>query len=102
MIPFSFQGVQGNAIKKHIFEMLGDRYARNERFVERLVSNITTKEDYEGVGIFLADLFESGFVRAVDQYKEQFANMGMKVKIVPEEKPRDSSSRIFGQSEKSG
>jgi hypothetical protein len=102
MFQGMFQNLQGNAIKKHIFEMLGERYGRNERFVERLVSQVTTKEDYEGLGTFLADLFESGFVRAVNQYKDQFSKMGMKVSIVPEEKPKDSSSRIFGHSEKSG
>ena len=71
-------------------------------FVERLISQVTTKEDYEGLGTFLADLFESGFVRAVNQYKDQFSKMGMKVSIVPEEKPKDSNSKIFGHSEKSG
>lgn len=102
MFQGMFQNLQGNAIKKHVFQMLGDRYGRNERFVERLVSHVTTKEDYEGLGVFLADVFEAGFLRAVEQYKDQFSKMGMKVSIVPEEKPRDASSRIFGQSEKSG
>lgn len=97
-----FQNLHGTAIKKHIFEMIGDRYARNEKFVDRLVSHVSTKEDYDGLGTLLADVFESGFIRAVNQYKDQFAKMGMKVSIVPEEKPRDSSSRIFDQSEKSG
>lgn len=102
MFQGMLQNLQSNAIKKHIFEMLGERYGRNERFVERLVSQVTTKEDYDGLGTFLADLFESGFVRAVNQYKDQFTKMGMKVSIVPEEKPKDAGSRIFGHSEKSG
>jgi hypothetical protein len=102
MFQGMFQNLQASAIKKHIFEMIGGRYGRNERFIERLVGQVNTKEDYEGLGTFLADLFESGFLRAVDQYKDQFAKMGMKVNVVPEEKPRDSSSRIFGQPEKSG
>lgn len=102
MFQGMFQNLQGSAIKKHVFEMLGDRYGRNERFIERLIGQVNTKEDYEGLGVFLADIFESGFIRAVNQYKDQFAKMGMKVSIVPEEKPRDPFSRIFGHSEKSG
>jgi hypothetical protein len=102
MIPFMFQNPQSIAIKRYIFEVLKERYSKNEKFVDRLASLITTKEDYESLGIFITDLYETGFLRAVDQYKDQFNKMGMKVSIVPEEKPKDVNSKIFNQSEKSG
>lgn len=102
MLPFMFQNPQSNAIKKHIFELIKERYSRNEKFIERMATGITTKEDYESLGRLITDLYEAGFIRAVEQYKEQFAKLGMKVSIVPEEKPRDPSSKIFGHSEKSG
>jgi hypothetical protein len=90
-----FQNPQSNAIKKHIFELIKERYSKNEKFIERIASGITTKEDYESLGRLITDLYEAGFLRAVDQYRDQFTKMGMKVNIVAEEQPKDSSSRIF-------
>jgi len=95
MLPHMFQNPQSNAIKKHIFELIKERYSKNEKFIERIASGITTKEDYESLGRLITDLYEAGFLRAVDQYRDQFTKMGMKVNIVAEEQPKDSSSRIF-------
>lgn len=85
-----------------MFELLKGRYARNEKFIDRLASTVSTKEDYEALGSLVVDIFETGFLKAVDEYKGQMAKMGLRVNIVPEEKPKDPTSRIFGQSEKSG
>jgi GTP1/Obg family GTP-binding protein len=101
MLPFMFQNPQSIVIKKYLFEMLGERYIKNEKFIDRLTSVVTTKEDYENLGTFITDIFEVGFIRAVDQYKEQLAKIGMKVNIVPEEKPHQGK-KIFNQEEKSG
>lgn len=103
MFPFMFQNPQSIAIKKYLFEMLKERYGRNERFIERISSMITTKEDYDGFGSLITDIYETGFLKAVNEYKDQFTKMGMKVSVVAEEKPRNPEHRIFGQSpEKSG
>lgn len=97
------QNPQSIAIKKYLFEILKERYAKNEKFIDRLASNITTKEDYGDLGSFITDIYEIGFLKAVAEYKEQFEKIGMKVNIVAEEKPKDPNHRIFDQSsEKSG
>ena len=93
---------QAIAVRRYLFEILKERYSRNERYVERLAASIATKDDYEEFGKLVSDLYESGFMRAVDQYKEQFEKSGMRVNIVAEEKPKDPNHRIFGHSEKSG
>ncbi len=102
MFPFMFQNPQSIAIKKYLFEILKERYGRNERFIERISTLIATKEDYDGFGSFITDIYETGFLKAVNEYKDQFHKMGMKVSVVPEERPKDPGNRIFGQSEKSG
>lgn len=96
MFPFMFHNPQSIAIKKYLFELLKEKYSKNEKFIDRLSTSVSTKEDYEALSVFVADIFESGFVRAVNQYKEQFAKMGMQVKIVPEEKPKNAP-KIFNQ-----
>lgn len=102
MFPFMFQNPQSMAIKRYLFEVLQERYGRNEKFIDRISSTIATKEDYEGLGRLITDVYETGFLKAVNEYKEQFTKMGMRVNVVPEERPKDSGNRIFGQSEKSG
>lgn len=102
MLPFMMQNLHSAAIKKYLFELLKGRYVRNEKFIDRISAGVNTKEDYEALGSLVVDIFETGFMKAVDEYREQFAKMGMKVNVVPDRKPEANASRIFGQSEKSG
>jgi hypothetical protein len=97
-----FQNPHSSAIKKYLFEMLKERYPKNERFIDRLASTVSTKEDYEALGSLMVDIFESGFLKAVNEYKDQLAKMGLKVNIVPDSRPKSQGKAIFGQPEKSG
>lgn len=90
MNPFA-QNPQAVAIKRYLFEMLKDRYRKNERYVDRLALGTVTREDYESLGSLLADVYESGFMRAVEQYKEGIARLGLRVEVVPEERPREGA-----------
>lgn len=86
MLPFA-HNPQAVAIKKYLFEILRERYARSSGYIDRLALGTMTREDYESLGALVADIYESGFMRAVDQYKSQMARLGMKVEVVPEGKP---------------
>lgn len=102
MFPFMSQNLHATAIRKYLFEILRDRYMKNEKFIDKLATTITTNEDYESLGSLVVDIFELGFLKAVGEYKDQLAKMGLRVNIVPEEKPNKDAKKIFGQSEKSG
>lgn len=95
MIPFLNQNPQSIAIKRYLFEILKEKYPKNEKFIDRMASQTITKEDYENLGSFITDVFECGFLRAVNEYKEQIERMGMKVNLVAEEKPKNPKSKIF-------
>lgn len=83
------------AIKKHLFEMLKERYVKSEKFIERISMMMVTKDDYESLATLMSDLYEAGFMRALDQYKGQLAKMGMKVEVVPEEEKPRPGKKIF-------
>lgn len=100
MFPF-FQNPQSTTIKRYLFEILQERYSKNEKFIDRIAATVVTKEDFDGLGSFVTDIFEAGFLRAIDQYKDQLHKMGVKVNIVPEQKPVNAK-KIFNQEEKSG
>lgn len=91
----SMNNPQAVAIRKYLFDILKERYGKNSSYIERLASSVITKEDYESLGVLVADLYEAGFMRAMDQYKEQLAKVGMKVSVVPEARPAQGKP-IFG------
>lgn len=95
MLPFFNQNPQSVAIKRYLFDLLKDRYERNKGYIDRLSASTLTREDYESLGRLIADIYESGFVRAVDQYKEQMSKLGMKVSIVADKSPPPSGPSIF-------
>lgn len=101
MLPF-MQNTQASLIKKYLFEMLKEKYSKNEKIIERLSFSVVTKEDFESFGALITDIYESGFMKAFEEYKKNFEKLGMKVNIVSEEKPKNPTSKIFNQSEKSG
>lgn len=101
MNPFA-QNPQATAVRKYLFEILKDRYQKNSDYIDRLAAGVATKKDYESLGALVADIYESGFVRAVDQYRDQISKMGMSVSVVPEQKTERKKSIFGDQSEKSG
>lgn len=71
-------------IKKYLYDILKDRYSRNEEFIERLASSIVTNKDVEGLGKLVADLYEVGYVKSVNDHKEILEAKGYKATICAE------------------
>jgi hypothetical protein len=51
-----------------------------------LTSNVVTEQDAKEFAQLLADVYEMGFLRATNQYREHLEKMGYKLSIVPEKK----------------
>ena len=96
MLPFFIQNLQAVAIKRYLFDLLKERYEKNQRYIDRLAVGTLTREDYESLGKLLADVYESGFVRAVEQYKEQMSKLGLRVNIVADKTPPQGPSIFNG------
>lgn len=84
-------------IKKYMFELLKERYSRNEDIITRVSDNITSEKDYEAFGKLAFDIYEKGFQEAIDQQKEQFEKLGLSVDITskPQSEAKDNSPKIF-------
>ena len=91
----------GQDIKRFAHQFLQERYAKHEKYLDRIASQIGTEEDLESFSKLLLDIFESGFMKAFEEYKEQLNRLGYKLQIKPEEIPKKTEP-IFPQSEKSG
>jgi len=93
----------GFTIKKYLYEILGGkRYVKNEVFIDRLCSVLNTQDDVEKLGIFVKDLYESGFHRAVDRYRGQLEKLGYDITVTQEESKQEVKKIFPDQSEKSG
>jgi len=75
------------AIKKYMAEILKDKYPTHEVIIERIAVILATARDYEAFGKLIGDLYETAYLKAVNDHKDALAKVGLKVSVVPE-KPK--------------
>lgn len=89
-------------IRKHLFDILKDKYPAEDDIVDRIAKSLITQKDMEAFGSLIGSLYMAGFMEAVEQNKAMFEKLGHKVEIsLPTETTPKKHKRIFPQ-EKSG
>lgn len=73
-------------VKKTLYEILKDRYPKNENVIERIAAAMVTESDLKDFFQFVTDIYEIAYLKSVADHKEQLAKMGLTVTIVPERK----------------
>lgn len=68
-------------IKKSMFEILQDRYAKHEAMLERIAHSLATEKELRDFLAMAIDIYEIGFMKAVEDQKEQLEKLGLGVKI---------------------
>jgi len=86
-------------IKKFLYEVLKERYVDNEKFIDRICSQLVMQEDVQSFVKIINDAHQKGYILALEQHREALAKVGMSVKITNEHQIQ--SNKIFSQ-EKSG
>jgi hypothetical protein len=76
-----FSNPQTHFIKKTMFELLRDRYAKHEQIVERISHSMVTEKDTKDFLQMMVDIYEIGFMKAVEEQREKLAQLGYDVKI---------------------
>ena len=72
------------AIKKYMAEILKEKYPQNENIIERISNCLTTEKDAQEFGILVGNIYEAAYKKAVGDYKEQLAKLGIEAVIKPE------------------
>lgn len=72
-------------IKKWFYELLKLNYASHDQIIERVSSTLVTEKDLEDFSKLVGQIYEAGYRKAVDDYRKQFEDMGLKVQIVAPE-----------------
>jgi hypothetical protein len=88
-------------IKKHLFDILKDKYPADDDVIDRIAKSLITPKDIEAFGSLVSSLYTAGYMVAVEQNRELFEKLGHKVEISYPETPGKKVKKIFPQ-EKSG
>ncbi len=74
----------GPAFKKILLQLLGDqKYLKHTDSIERISENFINANNYEKISQLFVDLWEEGFLTCVDQNKENYKKLGIKVRVNP-------------------
>lgn len=75
---------RGHYLKKTMFEILKERYSQNEQIIERLSSALTNETDLTAFIKMMADVYETAYMKAVNDHKDQLQKLGLLAKVVPQ------------------
>lgn len=62
-------------------KFLEGRYDKNKETIERIAHSIATDQDFTSIMSFCVDIYESAYLKAIEDCKEQFDKLGIKVEI---------------------
>jgi hypothetical protein len=86
-------------VKQYLYDILKERYSRNEEFIERLSSCLNTSKDVEGMGKLVADLYETGYMKSLQDHRQELETKGFKAVIKRELSEEEiNQNRIFPKS----
>ena len=69
-------------LKKWFYDMLKINYTSHDTIIERVSCSLTTEKDLEDFGKLIGQVYETGYKKAVDDYREQIEKLGLKIEIV--------------------
>jgi hypothetical protein len=70
------------AVRKWLIEMLREKYTKHDNLVERMSHYLVTEKDMDEFTRFVADLFEMGYLKCLNDYKAKLKELGLNVKVV--------------------
>lgn len=73
---------KGHALKRVMFQLLQERYGRNEGIVDRLGMTLVTDSDHQGFLKLLTDVYEAGYMKSVADHSEQLKKVGIVARVV--------------------
>lgn len=69
-------------LKKWFVELLQEDYTPHDAIVERIAVALTTDQDVKDFGKLITQIYERAYRKAVDDYREQAEQMGLKIHVV--------------------
>lgn len=70
-----------SSIVKYAQELLGTKFPKYQAVLIRAAANMVTNEDATNFSRMMVDLYEAGFMKAVNDYKKQVEAHGLRVSV---------------------
>lgn len=69
-------------VKNYLLQLLGaEKYQKHQSFIERLAMTLQTQSDLEDFSNIMMGLFEGGYYKALNDYKDKFAKLGYQITV---------------------
>ena len=83
---------KGFTLKKWFAEILKEKYPPHESIIERVGTSLVTEKDLQDLGKLITEVYEVAYMKAINDYREQFEKMGVKINIVPQKPSSNQDS----------
>lgn len=75
------QNPRGIALKRFMATVLGQKYLDYDDLLQRSTCYLVTEKDIALFSKMISDIYELGYMKAVDDYKDQLQKHGYKINI---------------------
>lgn len=80
-ITEQFINPKKTAIRKWLNEILQERYAKHDGIAERITHCLITNKDMDDFSKLIAEIFEVGYLKCLNEYKVKLKEHGLQVKL---------------------
>jgi len=82
--PFDFTNPYRTVILHYAQKLLENRYGRYHDLLLRITNNIVTEKDATDFGQMFVDTWETGYMKAVEDYRKAVEAHGLKIEVKPQ------------------
>lgn len=72
---------RGHTLKKTMFEVLKERYSKNEQIIERIGVSLIIEKDINDFMKLVSDIYETAYLKAVEDHKEELKKVGLIARV---------------------
>jgi len=73
---------KGMLIRNYMLQILGqEKFLKHQAFIDRLAAVLPTSADIKELGEIVVEVYESGYFKALNDYKDQFQKLGYDVNV---------------------
>lgn len=69
-------------VKRWFVELLKEDYSPHDMIIERVAASLTTERDMQDFGKLVTAIYEKAYRKAVEDYRSQAEQLGLKIHIV--------------------
>lgn len=84
-----FSNPRGHYLKKTLFDLMKHKYAPHDQIIERIGMMLQTEGDLKDFLKMISDIYELGYMKSVNDHKDQLEKAGIKARVVPDQKSKD-------------